>query len=130
MLLFGHRFIKSEKFYHISDIEAVSKTPPNSLIYVEFDEKNLDIITFLHLNSIRFALHVNSVKEAIYAYNLGASFIVTESKIVSDIQKIAETYLFDAKVLVHIYDEDEIEKYAELGIDGVVFSTAIIKISI
>ncbi|NPA65407.1 MAG: hypothetical protein GXO11_00850 [Epsilonproteobacteria bacterium] len=130
MLLFGHHFIKSEKFYHINDIDAVTKTPSNAIIYVEFNENNLDIITFLQLNSIRFALHVNSLTEAIYAYNLGAKYITCNEKLAVELQKTAETYLFDAKILVHIDEEKEIEKYAKVGIDGVVFPTAIIKVSL
>jgi len=129
MLLFGHRFIKSEKFYHISDVDAIMNTPPNSIIYVEFDEKNLDIISFLQLNSIQFVLHVNSLREAVYAYNLGASYIATKAKLVQEIQKLAEEYLFDAKVLVHVKEESEIEYFASMGIDGVIFPMAIIKVT-
>ncbi|WP_300795995.1 hypothetical protein [Helicobacter sp. UBA3407] len=37
-------------------------------------------------------------------------------------QKLAETYLFDAKILLCIQEEQEIEKTAECGIDGVIFA--------
>ncbi|MDQ1268226.1 MAG: hypothetical protein QG560_869, partial [Campylobacterota bacterium] len=43
-------------------------------------------------------------------------------------QNVAESYLFDAKILVMIEDEDEIEELALLAIDGVIFSNAIVKI--
>jgi hypothetical protein len=44
-------------------------------------------------------------------------------------QNVAENYLFDAKILVLIEKEDEIEELALLGVDGVVFSNTIIKIN-
>ncbi|UCN00679.1 hypothetical protein LCX93_01840 [Sulfurimonas sp. SWIR-19] len=129
MLLFGHRFIKSEKFYHVSDTDAIVQTPPASIIYLEFEEKNLDIIEYLNQNSIKFALKVQDVTELIYASALGAGYIHVEQKLAKTAQKIAENYLFDAKILVHIENEDEIEEMALLGIDGVVFTEAIVKIA-
>ncbi|QOP42803.1 hypothetical protein FJR45_02085 [Sulfurimonas sediminis] len=129
MLLFGHRFIKSEKFYHVSDIDAIIQTPPASIIYLDFEEKNLDIIEYLSQNSIKFALKVQNVTELIYASALGAGYIHVEQKLAKTAQKIAENYLFDAKILVHIENEEEIEEMALLGIDGVVFTEAIVKIA-
>lgn len=129
MLFFGHRFIESEKFYHVFDIDTIIQTPPSSIIYVEFDEKNLDIITYLQQNSIKFALKVKNIMELMYASALGADYIHVELKLAKTAQKIAENYLFDAKILVHVENEDEIEEMALLGIDGVVFAEAVVKIS-
>ena len=56
MLIFGHRFIKSDDFYHIQSIEAVLKSPPSSTLYLDFKEDNLDIINHLRDNEIPFAL--------------------------------------------------------------------------
>ena len=129
MLLFGHRFIESEKFYHINSIEAVDHTPSNSTLFLNFSEKNLDIIEHLRANGIRFALEVKSVTEAVYAENLDAKYIIVNHVIAKNLQKIAENYLFDAKIIAHCDDEERIEEFAFLGIDGVVFSEAIIKIN-
>jgi len=129
MLFFGHKFIKSEKFYHVFDIDAIMQTPASSIIYLEFSEKNLDIITYLRQNSITFTLKIKNITELLYASALGASFIHVEQELAKTAQKIAENYLFDAKILVHVENEDEIEEMALLGIDGVVFAEAIIKIS-
>jgi len=128
MLFFGHRFIKSEKFYHVFDIDTILQTPPSSTIYLEFDEKNLDIIKYLKDNKITFALKVQNITELMYASALEASYIPVEQKLAKTAQKIAENYLFDAKILVHVEDEDDIEEMALLGIDGVIFAEAIIKI--
>lgn len=129
MILFGHRFIESESFYHIDDVSSVKKTPSNSLIYLDFSEENLDIIDHLVQNDIRFAIYVKSIKEVIYAENLGASYIVLEHSLAKDAQKIANEYLFDAKILAQIESEDDIEELAYQGIDGAIFLKAIIKIS-
>ena len=129
MIFFGHRFLKSEHFYHIETIYSIAKTPSNSTVFLSFDDKNLDIIHHLSTNEIKFALHVKSLKELVYAHELGALYVTVEKQLAKNAQKIANDYLFDAKILVHIEDEDEIEDLALLGIDGVIFAKAIIKIS-
>ena len=129
MILFGHRFIESENFYHISDIPSIKNTPSNSVVYLDFSEKNLDIIEHLSTNALRFVLHVNSIVELIYAHNLGASYITVDKELAAAAQKIANDYLFDAKILAHIDEEEEIEELALEGVDGAIFSKAIIKIS-
>ena len=129
MLLFGHRFIKSDEFFHIFDIESIEKTPPSSKIYLDFSEKNLDIISHLQINQIPFALGIKNVTELIYAASLSASYIMLDKELAKTAQSIAENYLFDTKILVHISQEDAIEEMALLGIDGVVFPEAIVKIS-
>lgn len=129
MILFGHPLIPSERFYHISSIEAIINTPPNSVISLFFEEQNLDIIAHLHLNKIRFALYVNSSVEAILAENLRAAYLIVNTKNGSEIQKIAEHYLFDAKVLGYCEEEENLEKLIDMRLDGAIFAEAIIKIS-
>lgn len=127
MYIFGHRFIQSDTLYHIPSIDAIENTPPSSILYLEFSEKNLDIIEHLNKNSMTFALGVENITEIIYASSLNASYILVPRSLAKSAQNIANNYLFDAKILVHIDDEDEIEELAVLGVDGVIFSNAIIK---
>ncbi len=129
MFIFGHRFIKSDNFYHITDIDAITNTPPNSTIVIDFNEDDLDIIDYASTNEIIFALNVKNTTEIIYASSLGASFIIIPTQLAKTAQNIANNYLFDAKILVHVEDENEIEELAILGVDGVVFANAIIKIN-
>ncbi len=129
MLIFGHRFIPSESLYHTVDIDSIANTPPSSTIYFEFSEDNLDIIEYANANQIEFALDVKNITELIYASALGAKYILLSREIAKTAQDIAENYLFDAKILAHIIDNEEIEELALLGIDGVIFSNAIIKIN-
>lgn len=129
MIFFGHKFLKNETFYHIFDIDSILHTPPSSTIYVEFDEKNLDIINHAVINSLKVAIFSKNITEILYASSLGASYIIVEKELAKSAQNIAENYLFDAKILALIEDEDEIEELALLGVDGAIFSNAIIKIS-
>jgi hypothetical protein len=129
MLIFGHRFIKNGLFYHVLDIESITNTPPSSTLYVEFSEQNLDIINHITINSIPLALGVDNITQVIYASSLGASFIITPKELAKTAQDLANNYLFDAKIVVKIDKEDEIEEFALLGVDGVLFANAIIKIN-
>jgi len=129
MLFFGHRFIDSEHFYHISSIDAISNTPPSSTIYINFNEDNLEIIKYAILNDVKVALHVESVSEIVYGCALGVSYLIISKELAKTAQNLADTYLFDAKILVNISDEKEIEELAILGVDGVIYSNAIIKIN-
>lgn len=129
MIFFGHRFLKNENFYHVSDIASISNTPPSSTLFIEFNEKNLDIINHAISNSVKVALYVKNITEILYASSLGASFIIVDKKLAKSAQNLAENYLFDAKILALIKEENEIEELAILGIDGVVFSAAVVKIS-
>jgi len=127
MLLFGHRFIQNESFYAISEADEIIATPPGSTLFIKFSEENLDLIEYASLNSMPFVIGVESVTELIYASALGAKYILVKKDLAKTAQKIAESYLFDAKILVKIKEEDEIEEMAILGIDGVLFVSAIIR---
>jgi hypothetical protein len=127
MLIFGHRFIESKKFYYINSINSIKNTPPSSNILVEFNENNLDIINHLQINSINFALEVKNITEIMYASALGSSYILVKKSLAMVAQNLAQNYLFDSKILVHINNEDEIEEFALMGVDGIIFSSAIVK---
>ena len=128
MLIFGHSYLKSKRFYHIHDIDAISKTPASSILFIEFDEKNLDIIEYMHSNDLDFALEAKTLKEAIFCEHLGSKYIVCDKDIAKSIQDRAEHYLFDAKILCRVEDDSEIEVLAVEGIDGIIYGDAIIKI--
>ena len=129
MLFFGHRFIDSEHFYHISSIDAILNTPASSTIYVKYTEDNLDIIKHAISNDVKVALHVESISEILYGSALGVSYMILSSQLAKTAQNLADTYLFDAKILVSISDEKDLEELALLGVDGVIYSSAIIKVN-
>ncbi len=127
MIIYGHRFIPSDNFYHILNIDAISNTPPSSTLFLEFNEENLDIIEHLRINELSFALGIANITEIIYASALGASFIIIPKELALEAQNLANEYLFDAKILVKIENDSEIEELAKESIDGVIYSNAVIK---
>jgi hypothetical protein len=129
MILLGHKFIQSESLYHVTSIDAILNTPPSCTLFLNFKEENLDIITHAQNNNVPFALKVLNVTEVIYASSLGAKYIVLEKTLAKTAQEVAENYLFDAKILVEIQKDDEIEEMALLNIDGAIYPQAIIKIN-
>jgi hypothetical protein len=134
MIIIGHRFIPSYlvghgSFYHVANIDAINNTPPNSSVLLDFSEENLESIIFAKENGVNFCLKVQNITEIIYASNLGASFILVDKELAKTAQDLANDYLFDAKILVMIEDDEEIEDLALLGVDGAIYSDAIIKIN-
>lgn len=129
MILFGHPYIPSEQMYHVESIEAIAHTPSNSIVAMEFDPNNFDIVDHLRLNKIRFALFIHSTVEAVLAENLGAAFLLVNPKEASTIQKVAEHYLFEAKVLGYCEEESDLETLIDLRLDGAIYPEALVKIT-
>lgn len=127
MILLGHPLFEKAPFFDVLDIDSILKTPPQSTLYIEFSLVNSDILDHCRLNNIHFAVGVKNIKEAIFAHNYNASYIIVSRIMAASIQKIAENYLFDAKVIARIDTDDEIEEMANLGIDGVIFANGIVK---
>lgn len=127
MMIFGHDYFKKPLFYDVKSIDAILNTPSNSTLYIEFKPALLDVIEHCQLNHLSFALKVDNLRDAIFAHNFDASYLITNRIMAPTIQKAADTYLFDAKVLCKIQDEEEIQELASLGIDGVIFSQGIVK---
>lgn len=121
MIVFGHKYLESEKFHRVSSIDDISKTPSNGYIVIEFSEDNLDVIKHCQNNEIIFGVLVSSLKDVVFASSLGASYIVAENQLSTAAQKAADNYLFDAKILRIINNEDEFEQAVIDEIDGVIF---------
>jgi len=129
MLLFGHPYIEFKPFYHIDEINTIELTPPNSILFLQFRQENLDVIRHMQRSDLPFALEVANVGEVVLAHNLGAKYIVVDPKLSKSAQNVAENYLFDAKILCRLEGMADLEEKIIEGIDGVIFSEAIVKIS-
>jgi hypothetical protein len=121
MVIIGHPYIESEKIYKISSKEEIYKTAPNSSIFLQFSEDNLEIFKFAVENSISVIAEVVSLKEAILSEALGVKYIVSEFSIAKELQKVAENYMYNSKILCWIKDETQLENVAKSEIDGVIF---------
>jgi hypothetical protein len=123
MLIFGYDLIPSRPWCKVSTQKEVASTSSSTVILLDFN--SLDIATYCKEQNVDFALEVESIKEALIASALGASYLLCAQDVAKEIQAIANEYLWSAKVIVPIENEDELEIVARLGIDGVIFAQSI-----
>ncbi|MDR2080953.1 MAG: hypothetical protein LBP54_03580 [Campylobacteraceae bacterium] len=124
MIIIGYKLVDFTPFHTVKKAEEIIKSP----VIFEFSEENFALFRAIcKKKEIVFSVETNSVKEALLANAAGASYIVAKTKkAAKKIQRIAEYYLFDAKILLKIKDENEIEKAAKSGIDGVLLPNGVI----
>ncbi len=120
MILIGDKLVPFEEIFNISNIEDIKTTKANSTIAFGYNE---ELIKYSFENDLNSAIIVNSIKESIYANALNAKYIIASKNLAKDIQKIAENYMFDSKVLAIIESNEEIEEIASYEIDGVIYKT-------
>ena len=125
MLIIGHPLIPFKPLYKVTKIEDIKKTKPNCTILIDFDDKAL--VEYCAIQGISLALHVKSIKDACLANALGAKFIIADKDLSKIVQNIATEYLFDAKILIQIEDENGIEEAAKDFIDGVILRKGIVR---
>ncbi len=125
MIIIGHPWVQSPKFCKVFAKEEIKKLTPKDIVLLEPLVDSQMLATHCQENNIAFAVTVNSLKEAIFANALKATYMICEEDDALIIQPIAQEYLFDTRILVLIHDEKEIAKIARSGIDGVIFPAAI-----
>ncbi|MEA3499325.1 MAG: hypothetical protein U9R16_09730 [Campylobacterota bacterium] len=118
MIIIGDKYIPYENISKIDTIDDIKLSKPNRTIWFNFDK---NIMQYCMQNDISYAVAINSIKESVYANSLDAKYILPSNNILESIQKIAENYMFDSKILAVIKDENEIEDIALKQIDGVIF---------
>ncbi|MEF3191603.1 MAG: hypothetical protein K6347_03500 [Campylobacterales bacterium] len=99
--------------------DEIAQTPPQAIIVLSFDEKKMTSYRALIDDGIPLALEVQSLRHFLYAANLGARWAICSKTLAPTLQKAADTYLFETKVIAMITSVDEIEPLATVGIDGV-----------
>jgi len=120
MLLFGLKDIESQNFVRVDTIEEIKATTPKDILLLSALKKPYSLAKYIQKNSLSYAVEVKSIKEALIASTLGASFVLADKTLAKTLQKIADNYLWDMKILAIISSEDEIEEIALLEIDGAV----------
>lgn len=118
MIIIGDEFIPYERIEKVQNLSDIETTSPNSTLCFSFSK---EMLQYCMKNSLNCAVEISSVKEAVYANAMGAKYILPSKEIMQTVQKLAEDYLFDSKVLALIENEDEIEQLALRSIDGVLF---------
>jgi hypothetical protein len=125
MRIIGHPDIPYEPLYYVETVEEIAQTPPNAALWLGPYRDSVELAKHCMQNDIAYAVMAESLLDTLKANALKARYIVAAQPLDSQIQKEAETYLFDARILVPITEESEMEAVAEAGIDGVIFQNAI-----
>lgn len=124
MILIGDNLIPHKEYSFIDSILDIEHTVANSTLIFNYDE---NLLIFCRKNALDNAVIVSSITEAIYCNALNSKYIICDKKLAKAIQKIAENYMFDAKILAIIESSDEIEKIALSEIDGVIYTSLLNK---
>ena len=122
MKIIGDSIVPFEEFFKVSNVEEIKNTKPNSLIFFEYNE---ELLKYCYLNNLNYFVQISSVKEGLYANSLNAKYIVCKKDLAKKMQKIAENYMFDSKILAIIKSNDELEEIALDEIDGVIYKELI-----
>jgi len=127
MLIFGHKWISSPIFKKIEILEDIKNTPSNSIIVLDMpNDSSIHLYQHCIENSVPFAFIVSSLADAVISSNLGALYAICYEKDKAlKLQKLADNYLFDMKMLFVISTFDEIEEFAGLGVDGVIIDSLV-----
>ena len=118
MILIGDKLVPFENISFIFNIEEIKNTKANSTILFYYDD---EIILYCYENELPYAVIVTSIKEAIYSNNLNAKYIISQKELSIELQKIADNYIYDSKILAIIDTNEEFEKIAKCEIDGVIY---------
>jgi len=128
MLIVGHPWIESPRFVKVFSLEDLDRTQPGDVLLLEPLSVSIELAKYCRKNDLIFAVTTGSIKEAIFANAVGASYVICQHELAIVLQKVAEEYLFDMKILVLVEGERGIEMMARFGIDGVIFSEAIVQV--
>lgn len=122
MILIGDKLVPFEDIFLIKNIKDIENTKANSTVLFDFNE---EILTYCYKNELFCAVVVNSIKEAIYCNNLNVKYIISEKELSIELQKIADNYMYDSKILAIIDSNEELEQVAKLEIDGIIYRNLI-----
>jgi hypothetical protein len=127
MLIFGHPWIESPRFVKVFSVEETGRTAADEIVLLEPLNVSIDIARYCKENDIPFSVTINNIRDAVFANALKADYMLCQHEQAIIVQKIADEYIFDTKILVVIEDEKSIDNIIRFGIDGVIFSKAIVQ---
>ena len=119
MILIGDKLVPCESIGFINSFDDIKNTASNSTVSFRFNE---ELLAYCFKNSVNSAVLVSNIKEAIYSNALNAKYIIAQKELAQKIQKVAENYMYDSKILAIIQSNDELEEIASMEIDGVIYS--------
>ncbi|AXH15019.1 hypothetical protein [Malaciobacter mytili] len=122
MILLGDKNIPYEVITKITKIDEIVNTKANSTLLFEYNQEFLD---YCCKNSLKYAVIIKNLKEAIYANALEAKYIICNKEFAKTIQEIADNYMFDSKILAIIQSNEEFEEVVKNQIDGIIYKEII-----
>ncbi len=122
MIILGDKIVPFENTFFISSIDEIQNTKANSTLIFFYNE---ELLIYCSKNELAFAVIVCSLLEAIYSNSLGAKYIISEKDLAKDIQKVAENYMYDAKILALVESNNEFESISKDEINGVIYKNLI-----
>jgi len=109
-----------EIFVKVKTVEDIKKTPNNSTLIFDYCDSSIEVYNFCKKNDIPYGVNISSIKELIFISNLNAKYAFADNiKNAKILQKIANEYLLDTKIILYIDNFEKIEEVAINGIDGV-----------
>ena len=118
MIIIGDKLVPFEDIQKISNIEDIENRKANSTVLFDYDEQ---ILSYSYKNELATAIIVKSIKEAIYCNSLNVKYIISQKELAIELQKMADNYMYDSKILAIIDSNDEFEQIAKYEIDGVIY---------
>jgi len=125
MIILGHPEIPFAPLFYVESVDEIAHTPPNATLWLGPYRQAVTLARHCQEHDLPYGVMAENPTDALKANALRARYILAEMPLAQTIQKMAETYLFDAKILVPIHEEREMTAVAEAGIDGVIFQAAI-----
>ncbi|MEY3090507.1 MAG: hypothetical protein RL113_823 [Pseudomonadota bacterium] len=125
MIIIGHPWVESSRFVQVDSIDKIRHTQPNEIVFLVSIKASHEIAMHCQKNDVAYAVQAEEINDALFANALGAKYIVCKQDQAKQIQIIANEYLFDSRILTLIETEDQLQKIAKEGIDGVLFQDAI-----
>lgn len=121
----GHPAIDSEPAVaFVRNLDEIEKTRPNSLVVMAFAKEKMEGFKTC---GVPLALIVSNLVQFVYAMNLGAKYALCSKDLAPILQKAADNYVSDTRVLALIDNEEEMEWAALEEIDGVFFANLLEK---
>jgi len=117
MIILNHPSIPSPSFKEVSSLPQIKQTSPQEIVKFKFD---FELLNFCTKNGIKTAVEIASIEEAVFSNALGAFYLFCTLNLAKEVQKVADHYLFDAKVIAKI-SPSSFPEAIKLGIDGVYF---------
>ena len=104
MLVFNSKYIPSQKFVEVASVDDIKSTKPTDIVLLKEFMPPFDLAKYCQSNGVTYAVRADSINDAIYANALDATYAISNFDLAKELQKIADNYLWDMKILAIIIE--------------------------